>query len=131
MPSNPKFAKLTGTKMRLLWDMVRLANGQLRAVREDLLEHKQRMAQFRNEWGVSRPRTDEDWLEFWYSFRILEDGLDHSLADITNTVDDIDTTSLAAADIIRSHGIEGIDADPLGSIRVLIDRLKELNGVSP
>lgn len=130
MPSNPKFPMLTGTKMRLLWDMIRLENGRLRAVREQMSESKQRMAQFRNQWGVHRPRNDEDWLAFWYGYRLLEDSLDAALAEITGTVDDIDTTSLSATEIIRSHGVEGLDADPLGSIRVLINRLEELNGVS-
>ncbi len=121
---------LTGTKMRLLWDMVRLENSRLRAVREQISDYKQRMTAFYNQWGPKRPRTDEEWLAFWYAFRVLQDGLDRSLAEITGSIDEIDRTTLSATEIIRNHGVEGIDADPLGSIRLLINRLEEVNGAS-
>lgn len=112
--------------MRLLWDMVRVDNGRLRLAREALRDYRSELVAFRRIWGADAPHTEGEWLNFWHEFSLIEDKVDAVIIEMASLSDDLDTTSLSATEIIRKHGVEGDDTDPLGSLEHMMDRLTDM-----
>jgi hypothetical protein len=122
--SNPKYPTLVGYKMASLWNYILIERGQVAAQQKLLSRYKQSLRHFRERWAYNRPRTEEQWSQFWLDYKHIEDMLEDVQNGLSEIREELHLTATEGLEIVNQNGVDTA-GDPLDEMTRLLDRARE------
>lgn len=122
--SNPKYPTLVGYKMGALWNYILVERGQVAAHQRTLARYKQTLRHFRERWAYNRPRTEEQWSQFWLDFKHIEDMLEDVQNGLSEVREELYRTAGQGLEIVSQNGVE-TGGDPLEDMARLLEQARE------
>lgn len=122
--SNPKYPTLVGYKMGSLWNYVLIERGQLAVQQKALGRYKQTLRHFRERWAYNRPRTEEQWGQFWLDWKHIEDMLEDVQNGLSEIREELHHTAAQGLEIVGQNGVD-TGGDPLDDIARMLEKARE------
>jgi hypothetical protein len=100
---NPTFAGIVASKMKRLWEGVKLGIYTLRSLGESVQSHRSKYHTFYNRWADKPPMSHKEWYTFWGEFRALEGDLEKWYSNLSHELDELTRVSDEGMNIVLMH----------------------------